>query len=116
MCQPCEKGAKLYGGLGVSCVLSLPSFTAEIPKFSKIRVKFLTEATSVMWKCNWKIQSGNDPEKTQLFTVYHWVLFAKETQTVPSKVPPSYVHILSSLAAENNNKTLQTSTLAKAPI
>ena len=36
----------------------------------------------------------------------HWILFAKEPQTSPSAVPPSYIHISSSLATGENNKNI----------
>lgn len=34
----------------------------------------------------------------------HWIFFAKEPQTSASTVPPSYIHISSSLATGENNK------------
>lgn len=56
MLLECGKGTTHESGSDVSSLLPLPAFTAEITKVSKMVAELLTEETSAVWKCNWKIK------------------------------------------------------------
>lgn len=60
-----------------------------------------------MWKCNLKIQPRNDQDEVHIYYyIYSRFCLLKELQTLSSAVPPSSIHISSSLATGENNKNI----------